>query len=240
MITLLLRPEDLAGTRVDVEGASYRHLFRARRLPSGARLRVVDGRGRARWATVEQVERRRAVLRLAEPAADNEPHYALHLRVAALRAERASWLIEKATEIGVRSIHFVATERTPRRYAQASLERLRRVARAAVEQCHRSMLPVISGVEPWEAVTAALAKRRAATADRFVLDPAAPGSGIWRPQAASGFVWVGPEGGFSPGEISELEDLGCSSISLGGRTLRAETAAICGAAKLLLHPRKTC
>ncbi len=232
MITVLLGPEDLRRDRVEVEGASYRHLFRARRLPAGARLRAVDGRGKARWATVEKVERRRAVLSLAEPAPDHEPAYRLHLAVAALRAERASWLVEKATEIGVRSIRFVATERTPRRYAPASLERLRRVAAAAVEQCHRSRLPELAGVEPWQALTSTLAEGDTA-GDRFVLEPAAAG-GTWRRRSASGIVLVGPEGGFSPAEAAELESLGCRRVSLGERTLRAETAAVAAAANLLL------
>ncbi len=100
MITVLLRPEDLTGDHVELEGAIYRHLFRARRLPAGVRVRVVDGLGRACWAEVTRVERRRAVISLADPAPDNEPAYHLHLRVAALRSERASWLVEKATEIG--------------------------------------------------------------------------------------------------------------------------------------------
>ncbi len=141
MISVLLRPEDLALDRVEIEGSSYRHLFRARRLATGVRLRVVDGRGRARWAEVERVERRLAILALGDPAPDHEPAYRLELVVATLRSERASWLVEKATEIGVRRIRFVATERTPRRYAAASLERLHRVAAAVMEQCHGARPP---------------------------------------------------------------------------------------------------
>lgn len=236
MITLLLRPEDLAGDadRAEIEGARYRHLFRARRLPAGAKLRAVDGQGRARWAEVDRVERRRAILSLGEPAPDNEPDYHLHLRVASLRAERASWLVEKATEVGVRSIQFIATERTPRKYSPASLERLHRVAHAAVEQCHRSRVPEISGVEPWEQMVASLSTAHPEPDDRYVLDLTASGSANWRNRASSGVVMVGPEGGWSPSEAEELKQHGCQAVSLGARTLRVETAAITAAAKLLL------
>ncbi len=281
MITVLLRPEDLAGDgvahdlvahdlvahdlvahdRVEIEGNAYRHLFRARRLETGSRLRAVDGKGRARWAEVVRVERRLATLSLGAPAPANEPEYRLHLWVAALRAERASWLVEKATEIGVYSIRFVTTERTPRKYAAASLERLRRVARAAVEQCHRSRVPEISGVEPWEVLTASLGETGRAGADRYVLDLDARRreSGLsskqqgmfgssehalqrrgWandsEPQAQGrwGLVLVGPEGGWSGTEKRQLRKLDCRAVSLGHRTLRVETAAIAAAAKLLL------
>ncbi len=232
-ITVLLRPAELDGDLAEIEGASYRHLFRARRLRSGVRLRVVDGEGRARWAEVEKIERHRAVLSLAAPAPDNEPAYRLHLEVAALRAERASWLVEKATEIGVRGIRFIATERTPRKVSPANLERLRRVARAAVEQSHRSRVPEISGVEPWETVIASLSDSDSAD-DRYVLDPGAGSQNTWSARGGSGLVLIGPEGGFSRAETQQLEELGCRAVSLGSRTLRVETAATVAAAKLLL------
>ena len=123
MITLLVPPDRFEQDSSDIEGDAYRHLFRARRMARGARLRLVDGRGRARWAEVREVDRRRATLILGAAAPANEPAYNLDLVVAALRGERAAWLVEKATEIGVRSIRFIATRRTPRKYGRASLER---------------------------------------------------------------------------------------------------------------------
>src|SRR6202035_4554314 len=61
MIPLLSDPGKLAGVELRVEGDAYRHLFRARRLAVGERLRVVDGRGRARWGDVARVARAAAV-----------------------------------------------------------------------------------------------------------------------------------------------------------------------------------
>ncbi len=175
------------------------------------------------------------MLSLEAPAPDNEPVYCLHLQVAALRAARASWLVEKAAEIGVRSIRFIATERTPRKYTSTGLDRLRRVARAAVEQSHRSRVPEITGVDSWETATAALRTPGGSHAgDRYFLDLAGKPSGSWRAQGGSGIVLVGPEGGWSRSEAGELERLGCEGVSLGPRTLRVETAAVAAAARLLL------
>jgi 16S rRNA (uracil1498-N3)-methyltransferase len=157
VITVLLDPGRLAGDEARIEGHAYRHLFRARRIAAGARLRAVDGRGRARWAEVVAVGPQAATLALGHPAPAHEPAVALTLLVAALRRERASWLVEKATELGAAAIRFLASERAPREFGGGTLGRLRRVAAAAVEQCHRARLPEVSGVHPWGEVPALLA-----------------------------------------------------------------------------------
>lgn len=150
MITVLVTPEELAAEKAEVTGDAYRHLFRARRVAVGDRLRVVDGRGAARWAQVVAVDRRRAELALGDPAPSQEPERRVELLVAAHRKERASWLVEKATELGVAAVRFLQTERTPREFGEGTFDRLRRVAGAAVEQCHRARLPEITGMHRWD------------------------------------------------------------------------------------------
>ncbi|MBV8199440.1 MAG: RsmE family RNA methyltransferase, partial [Acidobacteria bacterium] len=150
-----------------VEGDAYRHLFRARRVGAGERLRVVDGEGRARWGEVIRVGRSAALVELAEPAAPNEPRLHLELLVATLRPERASWLVEKATEIGAGAVRFLNTERGPRSFGAGTAERLRRVAAAAVEQCHRARCPEVTGPHPFAEVAALAAGARR----RWLLDP---------------------------------------------------------------------
>ena len=232
MITVLVAPEDFELDEAVLSGATYRHLFRARRLASGIRLRAVDGTGRARWGTVVRVAKSSAALALGEPAEANEPEYCLELVVAALRGERASWLVEKVTEIGVRRVHFVRCQRTPRKYGEASLERLRRIAASAVVQCHRARLPEVTGVHSWEELSGLLAASR----DRYFLHPgnSSKKEFLGDRGGSSGVVAIGPEGGWSAAECEEFESLGCRAIDLGRRVLRAETAAIVAASRLLL------
>jgi 16S rRNA (uracil1498-N3)-methyltransferase len=220
VITLLIEPRRLAaGDEVGdgaaasrlptlrIEGDAYRHLFRARRLAAGERLRLVDGEGGARWGEVLQVGRAAAAVALREPAAANEPALRLELLVPTLRPERASWLVEKATEVGAASITFHNSERAPRAFGGGTLARLRRVAAAAVEQCHRSCCPRIAGPFPLAdllpsapsqdaAAQAGAARAGAGQAGRegagaaptgaarlWLLDPAAPVTGFPRPAA---------------------------------------------------------
>ncbi len=228
MITLLVSPEELQEQELEVSGSAYRHLFRARRLPSAVRLRLTDGCGRARWARVERIQRRSARLRLGEEAPDNEAGLRLHLLTAPPETRRASWLVEKATEIGVAAVRLLSTERTARGYGTATLERLRRVAAAAVEQCHRSSIPEITGVHGWDEVDELLSPSR----QRWMLDP--DGGESLRTGERSAVLLVGPEGGWTPAERQDLLARGCQVAGLGPRTLRVETAAVVGCGRLLL------
>lgn len=237
--TLLARPGDLvrgdlACGEIEIGGEAYRHLFRARRLAAGDPLRVVDGAGRAVRGEVAAVDRKTATIRLHDELPSREPAVDVELLVGALRPERASWLVEKATELGVRAVRFVSTTRTPRVLRP---ERLERVARAAVEQCGRARLPAL-GVHGWDEIESLIAGRE--PADSYVLDPDAPADpSIERPvdrprPDRRTILCVGPEGGFDASELETLRGLGCRPLGLGPRILRVETAAIAAATLVLL------
>ena len=239
----LLAPEGIAGEELRVEGEAYKHLFRARRLAVGDRIRVVDGRGTARWAEVARVDRSTADLELGEPAPANEPAVRLTLLVPTLRPERASWMVEKITELGVRTLRFLHTERAPRHFGEGTLDRLRRVAAAALEQCHGAHLPEITGPHNWSELPALPGDAEA----RWVLDTEAAEAGWGSSDGSVGSVrsvgstgatralLIGPEGGWSPREQGELRATGWRAVGLGSRVLRTETAAVVGAAALLLR-----
>jgi 16S rRNA (uracil1498-N3)-methyltransferase len=218
---------------VRVDGDAYRHLFRARRVPVGAALRVVDGRGQARWGTVTDVGRAAALVTLGQPAPDNEPAFRLEVLVTTLRPERASWLVEKTTELGVSAIRFLNSARAPREFGGGTIDRMRRVAAAAVEQCHRSRIPDITGPHGWQEV-GPLAEQAAGSGNRWWLDTAAGEEGWGEVTGASGALLVGPEGGWSPEERDELLAASWRPVGLGSRVLRAETAAVVGTAFLML------
>ncbi len=228
-ITLLAAPDEMESGEVTVEGDAYRHLFRARRVPVGATFRVVDGRGRARWGKVARVDRSSARVALGEPAPTHEPAWRLDLLVPTFRPERASWLVEKATELGVSAIRFLNSERAPRHFGEANIERFARLAAAAVEQCHRSRLPEITGPHDWHEI----GPLTAGIESRWFLDTrGAPGA--WGELGASGALLVGPEGGWAPEERQEVLDAGWRPVGLGPRILRIESAALVGAGMLLL------
>jgi 16S rRNA (uracil1498-N3)-methyltransferase len=178
---------------------------------------------------VARIGRTSALLALGEPAPVNEPAVRLDLLVPTLRPERASWLVEKATEIGVAAIRFLHTERAPRDFGSGTLGRLHRVSAAALEQCHGSRLPAITGPHEWAELTTLTAGAEA----RWVLDTET--SGGWGAVAATGALLIGPEGGWTERERTGLRAAGWRAVGLGSRVLRAETAAVVGAAGLVLR-----
>jgi 16S rRNA (uracil1498-N3)-methyltransferase len=229
----LLDPEAREGAELAVEGDAYRHLFRARRLAAGDAVRVVDGAGGAWSARVGSVGPKRALVRVGDAEPSLEGPLRLEHLVGLPRPQRAAWLVEKATELGVAAVRFLHTERTVRDAGRGTVERWRRVAAAALEQCGRARLPEVTGPHDWREIADLLAPCRR----RYVLDPGAPP--LERPTAPPDTpvaALVGPEGGWTAPERAALTDLACLPAGLGPRTLRTETAALAAAALLLVAP----
>lgn len=236
MTTLVVTPIEFDGTEIEIHGDAFHHLFRVKRLRAGESVRVVDGEGRARRGVVARVERAHGVVAFAGAAASLEPALRLELLVAPPRPERAAWLVEKATEVGVAAIRLIATDRAARderTYGHAQLARLRRVAVAAVEQCGRAVVPEITGVHP---LAERLAQEELFQGPIVVLD-AAGSTAPPRPEAlavpSTTTLVVGPEGGWSDEEHALFERSRLPLWSLGERVLRVETAAIVAAGLVL-------
>ena len=162
----------------------------------------------------------------AAPA--NEPAKRVELLTPIPRSARLTWLVEKATEIGVSAIRLLQTERGPRRTGGQRLDRLRRVAVAAVEQSQRSVVPEITGVHPFAEVPGLLES----APERWVLQSGEDSRSDADPEGRAALL-VGPEGGWTSDELEVLASADCRRISLGPTVLRIETAAIVGSAMLL-------
>jgi 16S rRNA (uracil1498-N3)-methyltransferase len=155
----------------------------------------------------------------------------VEILVAAIRAPRLAWLVEKATELGAAAVTIVGAERSQRgrvEDAEHDLARLVRIAHEAAAQSGQPALPAIAGpIPPAEALG-----RARSSAAAILLD--ASGDPFPATLAAPAAVWVGPEGGWSPDEIARADDAGWRRARLPGATLRTETAAI---AALILAAR---
>lgn len=228
MITLVISPEELREDEIVVEGRAYGHLFRSRRLGTGAEVRLVDGRGSARFSRVVEISGASARFEVGAEAPANEPEKFVELLTPIPRSSRLAWMVEKSTEIGVSAIRLVRSERGPRGSGGQRLDRLRRIAVSAVEQSQRSVVPEISGVHPF----AEIADLLEAVTERWYLHPGDTPAGhpVGVERAA---LVVGPEGGWTPDEVVTFEALGCRQVNLGPTVLRIETAAVVGCAGLL-------
>jgi 16S rRNA (uracil1498-N3)-methyltransferase len=230
MTTTLHLPVFFSGETALVEGEAHHHLFKVKRLQTGERLRVIDGEGHARWATITGIDKRAARLALGEAAPANEPQRAVELFVAAAKPERLAWLVEKATEVGVVAIRFIPTGREARSVETSQLARLRRIAVAAVEQSGRSVVPLLA-IEG--GLGEAIARARAAGTPVAALEASGATSCPLAGAAGRIGLLVGPEGGWSPEEIDLFRDRQVPVWSLGPTVLRVETAAVVAAGLVL-------
>ncbi|MEK7661887.1 MAG: RsmE family RNA methyltransferase [Patescibacteria group bacterium] len=193
----------------------WRNVFR---FKAGNRVVIFDGRGDEFIATIESLSKGDAVLRIKEKKKGIMPRKNLWLFVSLIKKDKLEWVVEKATELGVSHIVPLLSERGEKK--GYNVLRLRKIAIEAAEQSGRTTIPPIH-----EALTVpeALKEHKFSL---FVCDPRGA-SRYQLPAPDSTFgILIGPEGGWSDKEIELFKARVAELISLGGTTLRAETAAI--------------
>ncbi|MDR1997135.1 MAG: 16S rRNA (uracil(1498)-N(3))-methyltransferase [Candidatus Margulisbacteria bacterium] len=154
---------------------------------------------------------------------NNEPEKKLHLILPLLRADKLDYVLQKATEIGVYKFWLYAAENSPVRFGGSKFDRWRKIIVSAVCQSRRNHLPEITELK--------LTELPAEFAAVYYAHPAAEKR--WPDFADNSALVIGPESGFAPAELNYLA-VRASAFSLGGRILRAETAAVAAAARALL------
>lgn len=217
---------------IELEPGPSQHLSRVLRMKPGDAIILFDGTGGQYPATIESLSRKSVVASTAgHDPLERESGLSVHLGIAISRGERMDWVVQKATELGVSDISPLYTQRTEVRLngerAEKKLRHWQQIASSACEQCGRNRLPNVQPVldlEQWLGGVQADAK--------LVLHHRASAGWAGATAPTSIALLVGPEGGLSPAEISAAEQAGFSSLQLGPRILRTETAPLAAIAIL--------
>ncbi|MBI5562525.1 MAG: 16S rRNA (uracil(1498)-N(3))-methyltransferase [Deltaproteobacteria bacterium] len=216
---------------VEVAGPEFRHLGKALRLREGAIVSLFNGNGLELTGRVETIDAGRAVVRVGSISwRIRESPADISLVAGLVKGEKPDLIIQKATELGIKEITFYPADRSvpvaDEAKADERLVRWRRIAVEAAKQCGRTVLPEID-IAP--GLKAAIAHRDGLLKVFFWEgEKKRRFSGALSGQNASrgAVLLIGPEGGFSDEEARIALEAGFVSVSLGPRTLRAETAAI--------------
>ncbi|MEJ7618390.1 MAG: 16S rRNA (uracil(1498)-N(3))-methyltransferase [Pyrinomonadaceae bacterium] len=233
-------PENFARDALSatLDADETRHLREVLRLRPGDEVYLFNGEGLEFLCEVETIERRGpAVLKIKGEVRAARPESALQLTLALalLKGEKFDLVVQKATELGVARIVPLITARAdvrPREERDAAKRQTRwqRLALEAAKQSGRARLPEIALPVTFSEI---IAGGEAAHDDVRVFFSERDGAGLraWAAAARSENVrsiaaMVGPEGGWEDEEIRHARDAAWSIVTLGGRTLRAETAAI--------------
>jgi 16S rRNA (uracil1498-N3)-methyltransferase len=231
-----VNPEDVNPGHLQLRGDEFHHLIHVFRKGVGAKFSATDGAGSFFDCEIDSVETQSLSARIIKKRRFvGEPLFKLTLALAILKKGRFEWVVEKATEVGVSSFVPVLTERTILPGNSIDRQRCSRIALSAMKQSWRSILPTVSEPQKFETLCEnagdydlkVLAHEK--TTERSVdLIQAAPDHRL-----KSGVLCIGPEGGFTDREIDLARESGFTLFGMGPRRLRAETAALVGAALVL-------
>ncbi len=217
--------ELIPGKMIELPKDKANHAFKVLKL-SHETIRLVSGE-KGYFAEAYQENGKGLARVISEDPCINELSCPLTLCMALIRREKFELVLQKATELGVSQIvPFVSSRcvvKAKEEKADRQKERWNAIVTEASEQCKRNRIPKI--ISP-------VAFRELETYKREVNLAAYEGarhtavsvSQAMKKQPVTAVI--GPEGGFSEAEASQLEAMGFTPVSLGNRILRAETAAI--------------
>ncbi len=211
------------GQSLPLDQKQAHYLFGVMRLGVGAELFVFNGRDGEFLASVAEAGKRRGVLLCLKQTKPLQMPPDLWLLFAPIRKERTSFIVEKATELGAARILPVQTQYTNNERIRQ--DRLQAHAVEAAEQCGGTYVPEVCDLQKLETVMADWPTDRqlmfcdeSLVGARETLADAKPG--LWA-------ILIGPVGGFSAEEREKIRNMPTTTtVSLGPRILRADTAAV--------------
>ncbi len=220
---------------VSLSADEARHARDVLRLHRGDEVYVFDGAGKEFRCAVRELDRDGAALDVLEEVEPARPESPLNLTLglALLKGEKFDLVVQKATELGAIRIVPVATSHADVRIrdgdeAKRKVTRWQRIALEAAKQCGRARLVEIE--EPL--LFKALIDRAAPDRGMRLMFAERNGKSLAEVArnspsgSAKVFALIGPEGGWTDDEIELAREAGWQIVTLGGRTLRAETAVI--------------
>ena len=201
-----------------------RHAIKTLRLHVGDSIAVTDGHGNQYSAVISSVDSRRCSFRITDTQTTPPRPFSVRICVAPTKnLDRIEWFLEKAVEIGIERISFFFGQHSERRVLK--LERLEKIAVAAMKQSLQSYLPQLDDAVPFGELLKTITEEQ-----RFIahLPTNEPPINLAKRATVNGqySVLIGPEGDFSDKEIQQAISAGFQMVTLGPNRLRTETAAL--------------
>ena len=231
-----LSPERCRESTLTLEGSEAHHAAQVLRVRAGERVTILDGAGHDFLCEIREVSRKSVAVSVRQKNFTPPLSCQLTLLQAVPKGKIIETIIQKATELGAARIVPLLSERVTTQLeddaAADKSEKWQNVAIEAIKQCGQPWLPRIEApVAPRDFLS------RAEKFDLPLIASLQPDSRHPREYFQSFFgdekrlprtvgIWVGPEGDFTPAELSAIKSAGALPISLGRLVLRCETAAI--------------
>lgn len=210
---------------LDLDKETTHYLSTVLRLEGGDKVIFFNGEGGEFDATYIADKKKGQAKILSFNAVSRESPLALHLAQALLRGDKMDYVIQKATELGAKSITPVLSAhcgvKLPSDRADKRIQHWQSIAQSACEQSGRTLLPIIYppiSLNEWLQQPFSGISLFGHTAKAGALN-ALPKNEAYR-------LAIGPESGFDDKEVRQLQQHGFLPFTLGPRVLRTETAGL--------------
>jgi 16S rRNA (uracil1498-N3)-methyltransferase len=231
-----LAPEDWNPDAFTLAGSEAHHGRNVLRLEAGDKVVLFDGRGREATAEIESVEPSGIRLRKLHEAKSSPLRCRITLAQAIPKGKNMDLIVQKAVEIGAAEIAPILSDRTVVRLDEessaAKQTKWQTVAIEAAKQCGQNWLPQLQAPQTmaqffdhrssFDLQLIGSLQSDAVHLKKILAEYAAEHGD--RPSSV--LMLVGPEGDFTPAELSLARSHGCRPITLGPIVLRVETASI--------------
>jgi len=236
MHRFFLAPDLMLDNSPVMGGDEAHHCLNVLRHESGDKIVVFDGHGNEATAVIESTTKGTADLKILHRGRSQPVRCRLVLAQAVPKGKNMDLIVQKAVELGASAIYPLLSERTVVQLSDTELHdkqvKWQAVALEACKQCGQNYLPIVhTPVSPkvfFEQSAPAglrlIASLQAGSLPIKTMLAETVESGAELPSDVT--VLVGPEGDFTPAEISLARSFGCRAITLGPIILRTETAAI--------------
>lgn len=199
------------------------HAVKVLRLKAGDKIEVIDGE-RVYLAQIKQANKKEVIANILNINVPKEKYPKVVLCQGFVKGKKADFIVEKATELGADEIIFFPTEYSVAVFDEKKKEKLLRITREASKQSKRASIPEVKVLNSFFAP-------QIKTGELGILfDPNASRDireGIEKPlNVKKIYIFVGPEGGFSPAEVQTLEEKSIKSYKINVPILRTETASL--------------
>lgn len=187
-------------------------------------IHFTDGLGGFYQGRIEKPDPKKCQLLILKKDEVNPRGYYLHIAIAPTKnIDRIEFFIEKSVEIGIDEITFLKSERSERK--EVKLERVQKIAVAAMKQSKKAFLPKINSVISFNEFV--ISKHQ--TPNKYIASLCSQEQHFLSdipPKEEAYLILIGPEGDFSLKEVQTSIQNGFKPLSLGQNIYRTETAGI--------------
>lgn len=240
--TFYVAPDSIHEDYAVIGGDKARQIVHVLRLGVGAPVRLIDGAGSEYAASISGIRANEVSVRiLGHQTCDADEPVRIVVAACMPKSDKLEWIVQKCTELGAGDFVICHSERavpTPHdERIDRRLARWRKIAEEASEQCGRATIPIIKGICTFQemiheicgcdvAMFAHCSQEQKTVRDALNMRS--------EPPRSVGVV-IGPEGGLTTDEVTELLASSLVPVTLGPRILRCETAAVTAVASILFH-----